>query len=168
MSQVIGFHQSCLIDVHQYSPFGTGPLTTFRHQPPKIRGNYFSRKEIGPIGRPIGPIDILVRMRGLEPPRCHHHRLLRPARLPVPPHPRTEPDLTNAFMECQATPPQSITFVRLRRWVRRSRVSVGSELSRRPRRQLSSRLPSWSLVRFTLRVRARGYATWLSRFGSRP
>jgi hypothetical protein len=31
---------------------------------------------------------IMVRMRGLEPPRCHHHRLLRPARLPVPPHPR--------------------------------------------------------------------------------
>src|SRR6266436_9967830 len=35
-------------------------------------------------------------MRGLEPPRCHHHRLLRPARLPVPPHPRAvriyEPD----------------------------------------------------------------------------
>ena len=30
----------------------------------------------------------MVRMRGLEPPRCHHHRLLRPARLPVPPHPR--------------------------------------------------------------------------------
>jgi hypothetical protein len=30
----------------------------------------------------------LVRMRGLEPPRCHHHRLLRPARLPVPPHPQ--------------------------------------------------------------------------------
>src|SRR5713101_2218024 len=30
----------------------------------------------------------LVGMRGLEPPRCHHHRLLRPARLPVPPHPR--------------------------------------------------------------------------------
>src|SRR6266404_3730813 len=29
----------------------------------------------------------LVRMRGLEPPRCLHHRLLRPARLPVPPHP---------------------------------------------------------------------------------
>src|SRR5712692_4474912 len=31
---------------------------------------------------------IMVGMRGLEPPRCHHHRLLRPARLPVPPHPR--------------------------------------------------------------------------------
>src|SRR6185369_7997613 len=31
---------------------------------------------------------LLVRMRGLEPPRCHHHRLLRPARLPVPPHPQ--------------------------------------------------------------------------------
>src|SRR6185436_4099095 len=45
----------------------------------------------------------LVRMRGLEPPRCHHHRLLRPARLPVPPHPRTESDLTNASVECQAT-----------------------------------------------------------------
>src|SRR5882762_3347758 len=30
----------------------------------------------------------MVGMRGLEPPRCHHHRLLRPARLPVPPHPR--------------------------------------------------------------------------------
>src|SRR3989442_12383487 len=39
---------------------------------------------------------IMVGMRGLEPPRCHHHRLLRPARLPVPPHPRAvriyEPD----------------------------------------------------------------------------
>src|SRR5438034_2791877 len=32
--------------------------------------------------------DLMVRMRGLEPPRCHHHGLLRPARLPVPPHPR--------------------------------------------------------------------------------
>src|SRR5215207_5200755 len=28
MSHVLGFHQSCLIDVHQYSPFGTGPLNT--------------------------------------------------------------------------------------------------------------------------------------------
>src|SRR4030095_10828933 len=45
----------------------------------------------------------LVRMRGLEPPRCHHHRLLRPARLPVPPHPRTDFDFTNASVECQAT-----------------------------------------------------------------
>jgi hypothetical protein len=38
----------------------------------------------------VGPLLLqieLVRMRGLEPPRCHHHRLLRPARLPVPPHP---------------------------------------------------------------------------------
>ena len=32
--------------------------------------------------------EALVRMRGLEPPRCLHHRLLRPARLPVPPHPQ--------------------------------------------------------------------------------
>src|SRR5438309_462220 len=44
----------------------------------------------------------MVRMRGLEPPRCHHHRLLRPARLPVPPHPRTDVDLTNASVGCQA------------------------------------------------------------------
>src|SRR6188508_3663268 len=36
-----------------------------------------------------GPaLNFMVRMRGLEPPRCHHHRLLRPARLPVPPHPQ--------------------------------------------------------------------------------
>src|SRR5829696_5406646 len=35
-----------------------------------------------------GFLDLMVRMRGLEPPRCHHHRLLRPARLPVPPHPQ--------------------------------------------------------------------------------
>ena len=42
-------------------------------------------------------------MRGLEPPRCHHHRLLRPARLPVPPHPQRygESHYANAFRECQ-------------------------------------------------------------------
>src|SRR5882762_9375778 len=39
-------------------------------------------------GEPCGSPKIMVGMRGLEPPRCHHHRLLRPARLPVPPHPR--------------------------------------------------------------------------------
>src|SRR5687767_5222142 len=45
---------------------------------------------------------LLVRMRGLEPPRCHHHRLLRPARLPVPPHPHeTIPHYANASKECQ-------------------------------------------------------------------
>ncbi len=45
---------------------------------------------------------LLVRMRGLEPPRCHHHRLLRPARLPVPPHPReTNGHYANASKECQ-------------------------------------------------------------------
>src|SRR5882762_3118526 len=42
------------------------------------------RKRASPAARP----KIMVGMRGLEPPRCHHHRLLRPARLPVPPHPR--------------------------------------------------------------------------------
>ena len=45
---------------------------------------------------------ILVRMRGLEPPRCHHHRLLRPARLPVPPHPQgTDCHYANGFRRCQ-------------------------------------------------------------------
>ena len=44
----------------------------------------------GPVNRPAVELLRLVRMRGLEPPRCHHHRLLRPARLPVPPHPRME------------------------------------------------------------------------------
>jgi hypothetical protein len=44
----------------------------------------------------------LVRMRGLEPPRCHHHRLLRPARLPVPPHPQgTGCNYANGFRRCQ-------------------------------------------------------------------
>src|SRR5215213_8724387 len=45
----------------------------------------------------------LVRMRGLEPPRCHHHRLLRPARLPVPPHPHETKvaHYANASVECQ-------------------------------------------------------------------
>src|SRR5207302_8308575 len=46
----------------------------------------------------------VVRMRGLEPPRCHHHRLLRPARLPVPPHPRTESDLTDASEQVSRKP----------------------------------------------------------------
>jgi hypothetical protein len=45
---------------------------------------------------------LLVRMRGLEPPRCHHHRLLRPARLPVPPHPQgTGRYYANGFRRCQ-------------------------------------------------------------------
>src|ERR1043166_8464242 len=41
-------------------------------------------------------------MRGLEPPRCPHHRLLRPARLPVPPHPHgTGCHYANGFRRCQ-------------------------------------------------------------------
>ena len=50
---------------------------------------------------------IMVRMRGLEPPRCHHHRLLRPARLPVPPHPRGF-EYTNPIMQCQERLPLPI------------------------------------------------------------
>ena len=54
---------------------------------------------------------LLVRMRGLEPPRCHHHRLLRPARLPVPPHPQRhgESHYANAFRECQEGSPLHIS-----------------------------------------------------------
>ena len=43
-----------------------------------------------------GYLETMVRMRGLEPPRCHHHRLLRPARLPVPPHPHAVNSLCEA------------------------------------------------------------------------
>jgi len=62
-------------------------------------------------------------MRGLEPPRCRHHRLLRPARLPVPPHPHVEIHYANGLRQCQestmsgrerapspATPPQGAQF----------------------------------------------------------
>gem|GEM_PF-4326948 len=31
-------------------------------------------------------------MRGVEPPRAEAHRHLKPARLPIPPHPRSEGD----------------------------------------------------------------------------
>ena len=48
------------------------------------------------LRRPIGPSFLLLqtfhifplRMRGFEPPRPKGHRHLKPARLPVPPHPR--------------------------------------------------------------------------------
>ena len=30
-----------------------------------------------------------MRMRGVEPPRAEAHRHLKPARLPIPPHPRS-------------------------------------------------------------------------------
>jgi hypothetical protein len=57
----------------------------------------------------------LVRMRGLEPPRCHHHRLLRPARLPVPPHPQgTGCHYANGFRRCQ--PGKSCVRERGREW----------------------------------------------------
>jgi pyridoxal phosphate enzyme (YggS family) len=43
----------------------------------------------------------LVRTNGIEPSRCHHHRLLRPARLPVPPRPRRNFDNTNLRRKVQ-------------------------------------------------------------------
>ena len=36
-----------------------------------------------------------MRMRGLEPPRPEGHRHLKPARLPIPPHPRGRPSLAS-------------------------------------------------------------------------
>ena len=36
------------------------------------------------------PLAILVRMRGLEPPRDCSHSVLSAARLPVPPHPQSD------------------------------------------------------------------------------
>jgi hypothetical protein len=68
-----------------------------------------SRFRITKKGEPLGQglafsfCQKLVRMRGLEPPRCRHHRLLRPARLPVPPHPHAGNHYANALKECQET-----------------------------------------------------------------
>ena len=46
----------------------------------------------------------LVRTNGIEPSRCHHHRLLRPARLPVPPRPHVgnidDTNLREKVQEC--------------------------------------------------------------------
>src|SRR5215467_11550687 len=82
------------------TPLSELDLLLRKHQAPKIRDRYFSIQMARTLlrlvkktkkGEPVltdSPHFLLVRMRGLEPPRCHHHRLLRPARLPVPPHPQ--------------------------------------------------------------------------------
>ena len=61
------------------------------------------KKKATPVNSDLGPPAMfLVRMRGLEPPRCHHHRLLRPARLPVPPHPQKwRGHYANEVLQCQ-------------------------------------------------------------------
>ena len=46
-----------------------------------------------------------MRMSGFEPPRYHYHRLLRPARLPVSPHPLINwirLNITDVAETCQA------------------------------------------------------------------
>ncbi len=47
-----------------------------------------------PIGAVSGAkrreIEEMVRVVGIEPTLCHQNRILSPARLPVPPHPRRE------------------------------------------------------------------------------
>ena len=48
-------------------------------------------------------------MRGLEPPRCRHHRLLRPARLPVPPHPHVQIHYANGLRQCQESAMSGMT-----------------------------------------------------------
>ena len=45
-----------------------------------------------------------VRARGLEPPRALAHRVLNPARLPVPPHPRWFKDRAAGYPRRMATP----------------------------------------------------------------
>jgi hypothetical protein len=83
-------------------PFRTNLLVR-KHRSSRFCGNYFLLPALRSLLRMIrlnknkngealvwgfAEFLCLVRMRGLEPPRCHHHRLLRPARLPVPPHPQ--------------------------------------------------------------------------------
>ena len=65
----------------------------------------------------FGSDSFLVRMRGLEPPRCHHHRLLRPARLPVPPHPLINglAIMRMRFRECQEGGLAALAFGKLKR-----------------------------------------------------
>jgi hypothetical protein len=67
------------------------PFSVSVRSPASVPGSIFTSLDII-----LFCVRKLVGMRGLEPPRCHHHRLLRPARLPVPPHPRVngiyEPD----------------------------------------------------------------------------
>lgn len=44
----------------------------------------------------------LVPRAGIEPARCHHHRILNPARLPVPP-PRQRSDIISRLdLKCQS------------------------------------------------------------------
>ena len=49
----------------------------------------------------------MVGMKGLEPLRCYHQRILSPLRLPVPPHPhnwRFLPDLNRWSQSCSLLP----------------------------------------------------------------
>jgi hypothetical protein len=43
-----------------------------------------------------------MRMRGVEPPRAKAHRHLKPARLPIPPHPRQRADTKHFADSSQA------------------------------------------------------------------
>jgi site-specific DNA recombinase len=60
---------------------------------------------------------ILVRMRGLEPPRSHLHTDLNRARLPIPPHPQvTDRDSIATALTCLATLRVHVEAHRLRPW----------------------------------------------------
>ena len=38
---------------------------------------------------------------GVEPTRCHHHRILNPARLPIPPPRQRGASITNCFKDAK-------------------------------------------------------------------
>ena len=59
-------------------------------------------------------------MRGVEPPRAEAHRHLKPARLPIPPHPRT-----NGNYERFGPARQVILFTRIlaQKWI----INQGSD-----------------------------------------
>src|SRR5712692_3963785 len=86
---------------------GKSPLLTSRTIGRKLRAYPLATasgsvriKKASQLTRP----NFMVRMRGLEPPRCHHHRLLRPARLPVPPHPRDSSNIRTRSSSVKTLP----------------------------------------------------------------
>src|ERR1700719_3775660 len=62
--------------------------------PPAERRRNHSRTEIEQRHKPFGSVTDLVLVEGIEPTRPCGHRILSPARLPVPPHQHVE---TTAF-----------------------------------------------------------------------
>src|SRR5918993_5334769 len=72
-----------------------------------------------------------MRMSGIEPPRCHHHRLLRPARLPVPPHPLVNGE--NQYTEPRARVSSGAAGARKRGFGRKTEAPRSMRRRRPPR-----------------------------------